>query len=177
LPHRLAPTGRIFYAVGLIGIQHLIFADFIPVIVPSWPSWIPGRLLWAYAAGAAPIAVGAAIISGSRREPVAAVAGAAILVLVVIDEVPGRLAAHPAHLRVWTNTCKVPTMCVRCLVVAGSVVERPSKITGHLETIMPVGRFFFAFPVAVFGMDHFVYIDFVAGLVPSWIGGAVWWQL
>jgi hypothetical protein len=121
--------------------------------------------------------VGAAIISGSRREPVAAVAGAAILVLVVIDEVPGRLAASPGHLGVWTNTCKVPTMCVRCLVVAGSVAERPSKITRHLETIMPVGRFFSAFPVAVFGMDHFLYIDFVAGLVPSRIGGAVWWQL
>ena len=37
MPQRLIPIGRIFYAIGLIGIgvQQFIFADFIPVIVPA----------------------------------------------------------------------------------------------------------------------------------------------
>lgn len=49
MPQWLIPTGRVFYAIGLMGsgIQHWIFADFIPVIVP-----LPGNAVPAYAAGA-----------------------------------------------------------------------------------------------------------------------------
>jgi len=91
MPQWLVPIGRIFYAIGLIGIgvQHFIFADFIPVMVPSFPSWIPGRPFWAYAFGAALIAAGAAILFGVRARTVAAVSGAVILTLVVVDDVPG----------------------------------------------------------------------------------------
>ncbi len=40
---------------------------------------------------------------------------------------------------------------------------------------MPVGRHFLPITVAVFGIDHFLYTDFVASLVPSWIPGALFW--
>src|SRR5216683_3448468 len=113
MPQWLVPIGRIFYAIGLIGIgvQHFIFADFIPVMVPVWPSWIPGRPFWAYAAGAALIAAGSAILFGIRARTVAALTGAAILAGVMIDDIPGQLAANPGQLGVWTNTFKALTMC------------------------------------------------------------------
>jgi len=40
---RIVATGRIFFALGLMGIgfQHFFFKQFIPVVVPLWPSWIP----------------------------------------------------------------------------------------------------------------------------------------
>ncbi len=122
MPQWLVPIGRIFYAIGLIGIgvQHFIFADFIPVMVPVWPSWIPGRSFWAYAAGAALIAAGSAILFGIRARTVAALTGAAILVVVVIDDIPGQLAGSPGHLGVWTNTFKALTMCGGAWVVAVS---------------------------------------------------------
>jgi hypothetical protein len=40
---------------------------------------------------------------------------------------------------------------------------------------MPFGRFFLPITAIVFGIDHFLYRDFVAALVPSWIPGAVFW--
>jgi uncharacterized membrane protein YphA (DoxX/SURF4 family) len=40
---------------------------------------------------------------------------------------------------------------------------------------MPVGRYSLPITVAVFGIDHFLYTDFVASLVPSWIPGALFW--
>src|SRR5216683_2556996 len=106
MPQWLVPIGRIFYAIGLIGIgvQHFIFADFIPVMVPMWPAWIPGGPIWAYAFGAALIVAGAAILFGVRARTVAAASGAVILTLVVVDDIPGQLGGSPGQLGVWTNT-------------------------------------------------------------------------
>jgi uncharacterized membrane protein len=177
MTHWLVPIGRIFYAIGLIGIgiQHFIFADFIPVMVPSWPSWIPGRSFWAYAAGAALIAAGTAIIFSKQAKTVAAIAGAAILLLVVFVDIPVQLAADQGRLAAWTNTFKALTMCGGAWAVAGSMKEPASRITRNLEAIMPIGRFFLPTTVAVFGLDHFLYAPFVASLVPSWIPGSMFW--
>src|SRR5215472_12206267 len=109
----LVPMGRIFYAIGLIGIgvQHFIFADFITVILPSWPASIPGRLLFAYATGAALVAAGAAIIFAGRARTVAAITGAVLLALVVIVQVPAQMAVNPGQLAAWTHAFKELTLC------------------------------------------------------------------
>jgi uncharacterized membrane protein YphA (DoxX/SURF4 family) len=44
-----------------------------------------------------------------------------------------------------------------------------------LDKITQIGRFFFAIPMIVFGIQHFMYAQFVAELVPSWIPGALFW--
>jgi uncharacterized membrane protein len=158
-----------------IGIQHFIFADFIPVMVPYWPSSIPGRPFWAYVLGSALIAAGAAIIFGIQARTVASLSGAVILALVVIEHVPAQLTAHPGNLGAWTNTFKALTMCGGAWVVAGSLQEPTPNITQRLEIVMPIGRFFLPITVILFGIDHFLYTDFVASLVPSWIPGHIFW--
>ncbi len=177
MPEWLIPVGRIFYAIGLIGIgaQHFIFRDFIPVMVPLWPSWIPGRPLWAYAAGAVLIAAGLAILFHIKARAVAAMTGAVILLLVVVAHIPGQLAGYPRHLGSWTNAFKALTMCGGAWVVAGSRTEGAASFKGPLEKLMPIGRYFLPITVVVFGIDHFLYPDFVATLVPKWIPGAVFW--
>jgi uncharacterized membrane protein len=176
MPLWLVPIGRIFYAIGLIGIgiQHFLFADFIPVMLPYWPRWIPGRPFWAYAAGAALIAAGAAILLGIQAGRVAAITGAAILVLVVLDHVPAQLAAGPGQLAAWTNAFKALTMAGGAWVVAASLEEK-WKAARPIEVLMPLGRFGLLITVIVFGIDHFLYPAFVATLVPKWIPGAMFW--
>lgn len=178
MPKWLIPIGRTFYAIGLIGIgiQHFIFADFITVIVPYWPAWIPGRPFWAYAAGLALIAAGSAILFGIRARTAAALLGAVFLILVVFDHVPRQLATNPGNLAAWTITFKALTMCGGAWAVAASLPERASNLTRHLEPLIQIGRFFLPITAAVFGVDHFIYTAFVASLVPTWIpGGAVFW--
>ena len=177
MPQWLVPIGRMFYAIGLmgIGIQHFIFADFIDVMVPFWPAWIPGRPFWAYAAGAALIAAGAAILLGKHARTVAAWSGAAILLLVVLEHIPGQLAANPAHLGVWTNAFKALTFGGGAWVVAGSLDGSASTLPRPLERVMPLGSLFLPVTSVAFGIDHFVYPDFVASLVPSWIPGHLFW--
>ncbi len=40
---------------------------------------------------------------------------------------------------------------------------------------MRLGRFFLPITVITFGIDHFLYPEFVASLVPRWIPGPVFW--
>ena len=37
------------------------------------------------------------------------------------------------------------------------------------------GRILFAIPFAVFGLLHFIYGSNMAGIVPSWLPGAIFW--
>jgi len=49
-----------------------------------------------------------------------------------------------------------------------------SKLRG-VDKIMPVGRLFFAIPLAVFGSEHFTATANVASLVPRWIPAHTFW--
>jgi uncharacterized membrane protein YphA (DoxX/SURF4 family) len=44
-----------------------------------------------------------------------------------------------------------------------------------LDKITTPGRFFLAIPMIVFGIQHFLYAEFVATLVPTWIPGKMFW--
>ena len=45
----------------------------------------------------------------------------------------------------------------------------------QLDKITKVGRYFLAIPMIVFGIQHFIYAEFVMGLVPTWIPGGLFW--
>ncbi|HEV7684133.1 MAG TPA: hypothetical protein VGO68_18525 [Pyrinomonadaceae bacterium] len=55
------------------------------------------------------------------------------------------------------------------------------KIFGELrqehgiDKIMPIGRLFFAIPLAVFGSEHFTFTASIAALVPRWIPAHTFW--
>ena len=177
MPKWLIAVGRIFYAIGLIGIgiQHFIFADFISVIVPAWPSWIPGRPFWAYAVGAALFAAGIAILFNIKGRTVAVVTGAAFLFMVVIGHIPVQLAGSPGILGVWNNAFKALSFCGGAWVVAGSFGEWTQQKASFFDRAMPVGRFFLPVMLVVFGIEHFVYTAFVVMIIPAWIPGKLFW--
>src|ERR1700674_2347674 len=61
---RLASVGRIFFAASMIGFgaMNILWQGFVTTMVPPWPSWVPGRSLWACLVGVVLIAIGAAIL-------------------------------------------------------------------------------------------------------------------
>lgn len=178
MPQWLIPVGRVFYAIGLIGIgvQHFIFGEFITVVLPPWPSWIPGHPHWAYAAGTLLIAAGIAILFDIKGRTVATITGAVFLLVVVVAQIPSQLTTAPSHLGAWTVAFKALTMCGGAWLIAGSLKETSSShVPQLLEKIMPLGRFFLPITVIAFGIDHFLYPDFVKSLVPAWIPGHLFW--
>ncbi len=173
----LLPVGRTFYAVGLasIGLMHFYFRDFPWVIIPNFPAWLPLRLLCVFVVGAALTAAGIAILFNLKGRTVAAWTGVALLVLVLIAHIPNQLSgAYTAVLGAWTNTIKELALAGGAWIAAMSLPKQ-GELPGWLEKALPLGRYFFAFLLIVFGIDHFLYAKFVAMIVPGWVGAPMFW--
>ncbi|MDE1177063.1 MAG: hypothetical protein PW789_10725 [Edaphobacter sp.] len=178
MPKWLLPLGRALYAVGLasLGLMHFFFMNFPWVVVPEFPAWIPLRLLWIFVLGAALTAAGAAILFNRRGRKVAAWTGLGLLALVVIVHLPYQLTgAYVAVLGAWTNAIKELALAGGAWICALSLGRGRGDIPGWLERSLPLGRYFFAALLILFGVEHFLYPGFVASLVPAWIGNQIFW--
>ncbi len=179
----LIKAGRSFYGICMatVAINQLFYADFRTVILPPWPSWRATPGIWAYLAGAVFISAGIAIILDKKGRVVALVLGGILLALVLFWHLPYMLFVFPHHLwhlGVWTDVGKELALSGGALVVAGSLSEAEANRSipiRWLERLIPFGRIFFSITMIAFGIDHFLYTDFVAKLVPGWIPWHVFW--
>lgn len=173
-------AGPHFYAVALIafGIQHLVYGDFVTRLVPSWPSWLPGRTLWAYAIGAALIAAGAAIVCQFRTRGIALVLGALILLAFVFLHLPPAVAG-PGWGGLWTNAGKALALSGGAFAVADAARPSRSDGTGASRALSAwllwASRIFFAAFLTLGGIQHFLWVQFVTPLVPAWIPWPTFW--
>jgi uncharacterized membrane protein len=177
MPKWLSLIGRVFYSAGLIGIgiQHFIFGDFISVILPGWPAWMPGRALLAYAAGTALIAAGVLMVARFHARMAGAVTGAAFLILVLLVDIPTQFRSWSGSGLTWADTFTAFSLCGGAWVLALTFGDQQSRVPRLLEKLMPFGRFFLPITMVVFGVEHFVYTSLVATLVPRWIPGRFFW--
>ena len=175
MPQWLVPIGKIFFALGMIGIgvEHFFFREFIPVIA-TFPPAIPGHIVWVYLCGAALVAAGLAILINIKIRPVGIALGAALLALLIIDHIPYRLANNPGILGFWGNEFKILTLAGGAWVAAGSLIQQRAEISSS-DRLMSIGRYFLPITVTVFGFEHFLYTDFVATLVPAWMPLHYFW--
>ena len=180
---KIVLAGRIFYAVGLfgIGVQHFIFGNFIPVMVPLQPDWIMGRLIFAYLLGAILIAFGSLMIFGNWKRTTAMISGMLFLLFVLFIHIPQHIINHSYSIGSWTIAFKEFAFFGCSFVVAGSFTvsqnaeNKSSLIERFGNKIIPYSKYPLAIMVFVFGIDHFVYTGFVSSLVPAWIPGHIFW--
>ncbi|HEX9345768.1 MAG TPA: hypothetical protein VF900_07565 [Candidatus Acidoferrum sp.] len=167
---KITTLGRIFIAIALVvfGVQHSMYGAFVAGLVPAW---MPGRLFWAYFVGAAFFAAAAGILYQRLARPAATLLGVMFFLFVVLLHIP-RIAAHPSDGNEWTSGFVALAMCGGAWVLA-----RNSPLAGR-ETSAPflkLGRYFFAVAFVAFGIQHFVYARFAAGLGPPWFLGRPLW--
>jgi uncharacterized membrane protein len=172
---RVILAGRLFYAAGIValGLQHYYNADFIPVVVPSLPAWLHGRYFWTCVAGMGLIITGAAIMSRRAARAAAVLLGSVLLAIVVLRHVPDQAAASPGSLGAWTVALKALTLSGGAFAVAATLPGGGSPRTDRVFTRF--GCYCLGLTCAVFGTDHFLYVQFVASLVPAWMPGHVFW--
>jgi uncharacterized membrane protein len=171
--NNLIRTGRCFYGAGIagIGIQQFIYSGFRPVILPYWPSWMPGFTIWAYAVGAA-LAIAGAVISFITNARLLSIAlGISFFLMFLCFHVYYQLFLSPYdfHPGSWTDALKELTLS------GGAFVMAVSFSGGSNKLLLISGRTFFSIMLIAFGMDHFLYTEFVATLVPNWIPGHIFW--
>lgn len=172
---RILALGRLFYALGIVGIggQHFYNGDFVQVILPSFPTGIPGQYFWVLVAGFGLILTGGAIIIGVGARAAAILLGSVLLAVLVLRDIPYQVATSPGSIGAWTNCFKALTLAGGAFAAAASLPRQGSaRLDRYFVTF---GCLATAVTVATFGVDHFVYTAFVATLVPAWVPGPVFW--
>lgn len=178
MPKWLAPTGRVLYAIGLgsIGLMHFFYLNFPWVVIPDFPAWLPFRLLWILATGTALTIAGICILFNLEGRKIAAWTGVALLTLVVVAHIPNQLTGQYAKvLGAWTNTLKEMALAGGAWIAALTLSRADRPLAPWLERALPAGRYMFGVMLAIFGLDHFLYPQIVASLVPAWVGAQMFW--
>jgi uncharacterized membrane protein len=181
----LITTAKTFYCIGIagIGVQQFYYNEFRPVLIPSWPSWLPGVIVWSYLTGALLILLSIFMLINKNAKSSALLLGGFFLFLFLFFHVTYLLFVYPYtwHLGVWTDAFKASALSGGAFVVAGSFPLADSNagnnsfITKFFSKLIPYGKIFFSTTLIVFGIDHFLYTETVAALVPDWISGHIFW--
>jgi len=152
------------------------------MLFPSWPADIPGVAIIAYIGSAALVGAGVAIILEKRAREVSLVLGGVLLALFCFSYAPYEIIVDPysKHLGSWTSALKELALSGGAFVVAGSFPEQKSNhkesfLINFLEKIIPFGSIFFSITMISFGIAHFLYVQLVSTLVPSWIPDHIFW--
>lgn len=189
----LVKVGRVFYGVAIVayGIQQILIKDFRPQIVPVFPAWMHQHAFLPIITGVVLALVGLLITGlfpgkALVKEIVCLYLGCYFLVLILFCQLPYTLiisSNKAIHLGVWIDTLKELAYSGGAFVLAASFRQDQSSVAGRrritsmAEKVIFLGPVFFSVMLILFGYSHFLYTDFVAPLVPAWIGMARFWTL
>ncbi|HMB91485.1 MAG TPA: hypothetical protein VKP65_11600 [Rhodothermales bacterium] len=181
---KLVPIGRTLFAIALIGfgVENVRFGEFLPGRAPAWPAAVPGGLAWAYLTGTIFIGIGIAILTSKKARPAAILAGLLIFLGAFLRLVPS-IAAEPFLSPAWTNAGKTLAYAGGAFAIAATLPalkgrRNPSllKVVNLEGEFILVGRICLGLFLIIAGIQHFLYTEFVASLIPGWFpGNAVFW--
>ena len=181
--YKLTTIGRFFLAISMVafGAQHFVHLDFVTRVFPKLPPWIPARVFLACVLGGLLVAAGAAMMVEKAARLTALLLGAVILSSFVLLYFP-LLITNPPNGGLWTSAGKALALSGGSFLVAGSFPVKPAGAgnalagaASALERFIPLGRFFLAAFMILCGIEHFIYVELVTRMVPSWIPGGVFW--
>jgi uncharacterized membrane protein len=163
--------GRILVAISLVvfGVQHFIYGGFVATLVPAF---MPGRLFWAYFVGVAFVAAAIGIVTRILARPAATMLGVMFFLFVVLLHIP-RIVGLARDGNEWTSGFVALAMCGSAWILASAA---PLEEREKADPFLRLGRYFFAFPFVAFGIQHFVYAAYAAGLGPPWYLGRPLWM-
>ncbi len=176
--------GRWFYGIAMVvyGAQQIFYGDFRQVQVPAWQFHVPLLRWWAVLSGICLVVSAVAIFSGKKAREVLLALGGVFLFLFLFIHIPFEIFGEvnsSAHLALWTSALKELALAGGAFVMAGSFPEpelrRNGRVITFLEKLIPLGGIFFSVTMISFGIMHFMYGEFVAGLVPPWIPDHLFW--
>lgn len=178
-------AGRIFFAIALLalGIEHFIYQDFIIGRAPAWPEAIPGGVVWAYLTGTIFIGISIALFTGKKARHAAFLAAALVFVWAMLRHIPV-LTTTPFLSGEWTNAGKALRFIGGALAIAAVMPKielesdgRPLwKVVNLKEEFILVGKICLGLSLLMMGIQHFMFTEFVASLIPEWFpGNAIFW--
>jgi uncharacterized membrane protein len=174
----LKTIARIFYGLGIagIGVLHFLYPGFRPVILPIPPAATENLSVLVYITGGFLVITGAFIAIGKWVKFSSLLLATVFLLLFVFGHLPNRLTNMVTVLGAWTDALKLLALSGSAFIVARTFPDADhSKFTNAMGKLSFLGRYFFGIMLMIFGIDHFIYTDFVKTLVPLWIPGNLFW--
>lgn len=184
LADKLVALGRIFFAVAFIGLaaEHFIFGRFVTGRAPAWPEGLPGEAAWAYASGAVILALAFAILAGKKARPAAILLAALVFLWALLRHIPV-VAASEVLSPDYTRAVKALAFTGGALAIAATFPKVDtgrdtffSRFMNREMEFVVAGRICLAVFMVNNGIQHFIYTEFVASLIPAWFpGDPVFW--
>ncbi|MGC9199303.1 MAG: hypothetical protein ACP5E5_10260 [Acidobacteriaceae bacterium] len=174
----LSTLGRILYALSLLGfgLQYAIYGQ-LRRSLPLCPADLPHHHLLAYALAAAFIGAGVVLLTSWLTLPVSLFLSLLLLALSALYLWPLQGNLNDTLGYTFSNG-NARTVFLQCLSFAATALILHGLLAGTKGryTLMP-GRILFAFAMVLFGLQHFLYVRFLATLVPRWIHGHHSWVI
>ncbi len=162
-------AGRVVLGLGSagLGIISIVYSDFALTWQPV-PDWVEPRAALASAGGALLAAAGVALMLNRCARIGAAFIGAFISFWALALQPARMLAGEEAA---WL----APAECFAVAAGAWTLLWVGCTPSPARETAIRIGCVFFGLMAPVFGIAHFLYIDFTASMIPAWMPWRVFW--
>jgi uncharacterized membrane protein len=172
---KIAAHGRVIFAIAIMafGVENFACARFPGVVIPVIP-WVPPHLVWAYATGIIFVVTSLCIALNIKPQCAAIFLGIFFLVCVLALQMPRAFRGSFSR----TVTFEILALCGGALTLARTLPRARNDVqegVGVLTKFLILGRFLFAISSVIFGIDHFIYLHFMASLVPAWIPRGLFW--
>lgn len=181
---RLIPVGRVFFALALLGlgVEHFIFREFVTANAPAWPDVFPGDWVWAYLTGTVLIATSATLLVGRKARFAALLVAALVFLWALLRQLPPVFVSAPFSVE-WTHASKGLRFVGGMLAIAATSPPAGdgndtllSRWVNRRSALIVVARALIGPSLIINGIQHFLFTEFVAGLIPQWFpGDAVLW--
>lgn len=161
-------AGRTLLGLGALGLGviSLLYADFAITWQPV-PEWVPMRAVLAYASGVSLTVAGVALVANRGAWIAAAFIAAFLSFWGIVLQAPKLIAGEAAA---WLAPAEI------LAVAAGAwTLWVGASQTAFRARAVQLGTTFFGLMLPIFGVAHFIYIDFTASMIPEWIPYRVFW--
>lgn len=146
-------------ALLAIGLIHFIFKTFPAGLLPV-PATVPGKTLLIYISGTALIITAILLFLDKLSIYGAYLAAAIWLVMIALVQLP-QLVQHLHNPGPWTTTFE------NISLFGGACM-----LTGKFQRD---GKYLFASALIVFGVQHYLYTQFITTLIPTWLVFHLFW--
>jgi uncharacterized membrane protein len=167
--------GRVFYGIGIVGIGllHFIFDGFRPIILPVPAESVASISIIVYLVAVYILVSGILITVGKNVRDVSLILGVVFFAFLLFGHLPIRISAANGR---WIDAIKILALSGGAFVMASAFpAAHPSPFFDRLNKIAPVGKYFFATMLLLFGYSHFVSAPGISQLVPKYIPWALFW--
>jgi uncharacterized membrane protein len=162
--------------IGL-GLLQIINGEILAGRPMAWPEGVPGKYVIAVGSGLLLIATSVAMFL--RRMPVLAIVTGAWILLWAASRNIFFVVANLDYGGMLTNTGKSLTLGGGALLIAAVLSRGKENSNGLTDKILKhsvtIERIFIGFFFFASGIQHFIFGEFVQGLVPGWIPGPLFW--